>query len=168
MKKNMQSKKDKYCESWTFQPKGKWKEVVQSFANSRPCGRNYHVPSTLCVYKRCYTYTHGIYTLLGRTSVSSVVRFTCPYSVCKYTDSNSYPGCVCHTRYHEEDSHPLFLYTRIRCFCLRVQEVKLVSTTCLFIPTLPCSYAQSVCLRSKISRLLISYFSLLIRCHRKE
>lgn len=29
MKKNMQSKKDKYCESWTFQPKGKWKEVVQ-------------------------------------------------------------------------------------------------------------------------------------------
>lgn len=60
------------------------------------------------------------------------------------------------TRYHEEDPHPLFLYTRARCFCLRVQEAKLVSTTRLFIPTLPCSYAQSVC--PKISSALsISY-----------
>lgn len=127
----------------------------QSFANSKPCSGNYHgLSPPRCVYKPCYTYTQRCIYTCSRPWYKRKLRGSCPYILCTYTKSTF--ASMRRTRYHEEDPHPLFLYTRARCFCLRVQEAKLVSTTRLFIPTLPCSYAQSVC--PKISSALsISY-----------
>lgn len=82
------------------------------------------------VYARCIYVAYALY-VLRRLAQAQSPWFVLRVSTLHVLVSKARCKCVRRTRYDEEDPHPLFLYTRIRCFCLRVQEVKLVSTTCL-------------------------------------